>query len=160
MERRRRKKRCLCRHSANKQKVNTERDTRCCLSSSTCPLRFHTRPFLPAVGQKARKSQHLAAPGALGHNRGEKKPHNTFVCRDSNMLRSRQPPSHLPSQEETLAGPRRRCHRLWLQNTGPILAGFPLAWMSAWAGSAAESALVRRSRLLLTERSRLSAPAL
>lgn len=44
------------------------------------PAQVPHQAFLPAVGQKACKSQHLAPPGEFGYNGERKKPNNTFVA--------------------------------------------------------------------------------
>lgn len=69
-------------HSANKQKVNTDCDTRCCPTVLHLPAQVSHQAILPGVGQKRCRSQHLSPPGAFGYNGGRKKQNTTFVCWD------------------------------------------------------------------------------
>lgn len=75
------RKRCPCPHSANKQKVNRERDTRCCLHCSTSLLRFHTRPFCQPWDKRRVKANTWLLQGSLDTMEREKSPTTPLLLR-------------------------------------------------------------------------------
>ena len=157
------RKRCPCPHSANKQKVNTERDTRYCLHSSTCLLRFHSTPFCQPWDKR-----HVKANTALHQGRSQtmerERSHPTLLFAEIQTCCVRctfLPPSPLPRGNSSR--PKMRLSVTLLITSGSFSLGFLLLehycsmpddvisrdWQAQWAlpvwRSAAVSVLVGSS---------------